>query len=207
MAKYITTSCPLCGYKFEYRELATVTNYGNPYRICQKCGTVSFDSRMRELSISGFDKTHVRKVDGLTIGMLIFGIVALIVGLVEELVGRDGSIFLWMGIFFSAVYTFVLVLSLKEYRQTTKTWLIEYEQSRLRTSNPQHIVNLRKNGYPVYENFFPRELTLPIIQSIFGNRLEDIDVVWAEVKWEMGNQKIRILEVNFRAGNPTKRKR
>ena len=120
--------------------------------------------------------------------LLIVGGVLLVGGISGWLIGdSEGVVIFWLGVIMLAMNTAIIISNFRGYRKTIKSWLIEYEKSRLRTSNPQHIENLRKFGYQVSENFVPQEIGIGYIRNIFGDKLKDIDQVWQEVKYEMGN--------------------
>ena len=187
MATYTTTKCPHCGNVFRVMERKGTKHYGCPFLKCQSCGASCFDPNITEISIEGLDKRIARKIQGITIGILLLGGAFLAAGIALGPTSDNmGPVYFWMGLIIVVFDLYLLFDGIVNHRKNVKSYLIEYEVSRLRTSSPQYIQRLQQCGYKFPRDFIQTELSIDFLQKMFAKNLPDIDLVWWEVKRETG---------------------
>ncbi len=149
-------NCPNCGAK-----VGTSSNlfvkYASPFQTCPTCGTTYYDEDFIELAL---EKTLPNPDKWLKISLLVLTclIVPFIIGSIYLFVLK--YTYWWLALIMSIACFAGSVRIFSKNQKIFKSRKEEikqlYKESVQRCSNPEYIIALKENGYPVPRKYIPR---------------------------------------------------
>lgn len=156
MAKGIQNNCPYCGKTIRVKRSKAEHAYGSPVRACEFCKKTYIDRYYRELALEDPGKIDRRKVAPKNIGMLLFGVLAILLGVFlfpeqKDIMIKVLLIALGALLAFSAAW--VLVTEYRTYDARMKFFDEERAESEKRLKDPEYAQKLKNAGYHVPERY------------------------------------------------------
>ncbi len=156
MAKGIQNNCPYCGKTIRVKRFKAEHAYGSPVRVCEFCKKTYIDRYYRELALEDPNALDRRKVAPKNVGMLLFGVLIILLGVFlfpEEKDIMIKVLLAALGGLLTLSAAWVLITEYRTYDARMKFFDEERAESEKRLKDPEYAQKLKSAGYRVPERY------------------------------------------------------